>query len=427
MNTKLKRQVGLLGSVFLGLGSILGTGLFLSLAFATSLTGEYMIFALILAGFVACCNALNSAQLAANYPVSGGAYEYGYELLNPTLGFAAGWNFLLAKSASAAASALGFAYSLQTWLPIPIHMTAFFTVIIMTVLVAFGLKKSNLLNFIFVSLLVFPLLYMIGFISFKYTSVDVILNFKNSLSQTSFSLQKFLQASAILFVAYTGYGRIATLGEEIHEPRKNIPRSIIMTLVFTLLLYIGTSWISLISLHETDIIRSLTQNEIPILNIAKRLDQDWLTLILSIAVSVSFLSVLLNLILGLSRVLLAMSRRGDVSKSLQKLNKNQTSPVYAVLTIGFFIAGLALLFEFEKNWSMSAFSVLIYYGILNLSAWKLTKEKRLYPKFITLCGIISCFFLAFWVEWRTWLTGLGLIAIGFALRALLKILQKQKT
>ena len=105
----LKRELGIFGATLMGLGSIVGTGVFVSIGIAAEIAGPGVIVAVAIAALVAVCNGLNSAQLAANHPVSGGTYEYGYKYLNPWLGFTAGWIFLLAKTASAATAALGFA------------------------------------------------------------------------------------------------------------------------------------------------------------------------------------------------------------------------------------------------------------------------------------------------------------------------------
>jgi basic amino acid/polyamine antiporter, APA family len=110
----LKQELGVFDALMMGLGSILGAGIFVSIGLAAGIAGPAVIVAIVLAAVVATFNALSSAQLAAAHPVSGGTYEYGYELLWPSLGFTAGWTFLLAKSASAATAALGFAGYLLT-------------------------------------------------------------------------------------------------------------------------------------------------------------------------------------------------------------------------------------------------------------------------------------------------------------------------
>ena len=161
----LKREIGLLGAIGMGLGSIIGTGVFVSIGIAAGLTGTSVILALILAALVAICNGLNSAQLAANHPVSGGTYEYGYKYLNPGLGFIAGWMFLLAKTASAATAALGFSgYLIQLfgWSPTLLIPIALLIVILLTAIVFNGIRRSNTVNLVILSITLFSLLFLVG-------------------------------------------------------------------------------------------------------------------------------------------------------------------------------------------------------------------------------------------------------------------------
>ena len=143
---ELKRELGLLDATMLGLGSILGTGVFVSVGIAAGVAGSSVTLAIGLAGIVAICNALSSAQLAASHPVSGGTYEYGYRYLHPILGFVAGWTFMFAKSASAATAALGFAGYLLLALGLPSNwmvMLGLFTVLVVMVVVLSGVSRSS--------------------------------------------------------------------------------------------------------------------------------------------------------------------------------------------------------------------------------------------------------------------------------------------
>jgi basic amino acid/polyamine antiporter, APA family len=134
--------------------------------------------------------------------------------------------------------------------------------------------------------------------------------------------------------------------------------------------------------------------------------------VLSVGAITAMLGVLLNLILGLSRVLLAMGRRRDMPAAFERLNKSGATPYWAVLIVGVAIGGLVLIGDVKTTWSFSAFTVLIYYALTNLAALKLPRERRLYPRWVADLGLVVCLFLAFWVERETWLIGLGLIFIG---------------
>lgn len=413
MAQRLRRELGVFGAVMMGLGSIIGTGIFVSVGISAGVAGPAVMIAIAIAAGVATCNGLSSAQLAANHPVSGGTYEYGYEYLNPQLGFVAGWMFLLAKSASAATAALGFSGYLLDALGIdaagvlvPLALGA---VIVLTILVLSGIRRSNFANIAIVSMTLFVLL---TFVVIGLGSVDGA-NF-NPLIQTdaeSGALPAILQAAALMFVAYTGYGRIATLGEEVREPRRTIPRAIIATLVVTMCLYIAVAYVG-VGTIGADALSDAATNAAPLEAAARAFGPDWLPVLVSVGAVTAMLGVLLNLILGLSRVLLAMGRRGDMPPVVAQLNAAGTTPTVAVIVMGVVIGGLALTGSVQTTWSFSAFTVLIYYSLTNLAALRLKREQRLFSAWISVLGLISCLFLAFWVDPAIWLIGLGLIVAG---------------
>lgn len=422
--TQLQRQLGVFGAVMMGLGSIVGTGVFVSIGIGAGIAGPAVIIAIAIGALVATCNGLNSAQLAANHPVSGGTYEYGYHYLNPYLGFTAGWMFLLAKSASAATAALGFsgylidALNLETNLLVPIALLA---VIALTLIVLSGLRRSNVINITIVSVTLSTLVF------FVVLGVPVVLqsdiNHYNPffIEPASFGgvIQSILHASALMFVAYTGYGRIATLGEEVREPRQTIPRAIITTLVFTMLLYISVAIVGVgVSGAET-LSEAASADAAPLETAAGNFDLGIAPQIIAIGAITAMLGVLLNLILGLSRVLLAMGRRNDMPPRVATLNASGTTPTVAVIVMGTFIGALVLIGDVRTTWTFSAFNVLIYYAITNLAALQLKDEERLFPRWVAFLGLGFCLFLAFWVEVEIWLLGLGLIAVGLIWHSLI--------
>ena len=207
MSELLKRELGLPGATFVGLGSILGTGVFVSLGIAAGITGPSVVLAVLIAALVATANALSSAQLAAAHPVSGGTYEYGYEFLTPLAGFGAGWMFLVAKSASAATAALGFAgYALSLLYPSAVAgyqtVAALLLVVLLTAIVGAGVRRTTAVNVVIVSI---TLLSLVGFIL-------IALPFADPGRFTPFFLPEegrtpvggSLYAGALCFVAYTG-------------------------------------------------------------------------------------------------------------------------------------------------------------------------------------------------------------------------------
>jgi basic amino acid/polyamine antiporter, APA family len=415
---ELRRSLGIWGAVWMGLGSIVGTGVFVSIGIAAGIAGPAVIVSIALAAIVALCNGLSAAQLAANHPVSGGTYEYGYRYLNPWLGFTAGWLFLLAKSASAATAALGFSGYLlsalrvsgQQWL-VAIALT---TVLVLTLIVLGGIQKSNRANIVIVSITLLTLLFFIFIGAFQLNPA----NFTSTANSSD--LANVFQATALMFVSYTGYGRITTMGEEVRQPEKTIPRAVFLTLIVTMMLYIGVAIVGIGVAGATIMSLSATAKAAPLEVVARYFVIPGSGQVLAIGAMTAMLGVLLNLILGLSRVLLAMGRRGDMPRLVAQLNAARTTPSIAVIVMGLVIALLVLIGNVKTTWSFSAFNVLVYYALTNLSALRLSSTERIYPRAIAWTGLIACLFLAFWVEPQIWLMGLGLIAAGLAWKGLVR-------
>lgn len=416
---RLKRELGVPGATLMGLGSIVGTGVFVSIGIAAGVAGSAVILATAIAAAVATCNAFSSAQLAASHPVSGGTYEYGYTYLHPWLGFTAGWMFICAKSASAATAALGFAgYALHALgidadgLVVPIAVAA---AVVLTLVVLGGIRRSNRTNIVIVSITLASLsVFLIaGLPQAMAAGAEHLLPFlAPSFRVVDGGVSALLHASALMFVAYTGYARIATLGEEVREPRRTIPRAIVVTLIVSAVLYIAVALVA-IAVVGADRLASATRGEAaPLETVARQLGWPGLHWIVALGAVTAMLGVLLNLILGLSRVWLAMGRRRDMPMALARLDAAGRTPYIAVIVTGAIIVGLVLIGSVRVTWSFSAFTVLIYYAITNLAALRLPREERLYSQAYPWIGLVACLFLAFWVEPAIWLIGLGLIGIG---------------
>jgi APA family basic amino acid/polyamine antiporter len=429
--SSLARVVGVPGAVLMGLGSILGTGIFVSIGIAAGVTGPSVILAVAVAAAVATFNGLSSAQLAASHPVSGGTYEYGYRYLSPALGFTAGWMFLCAKSASASTAALGFAgyvlvavgASAATY-RVALALVA---VALLTAVVAGGMSRSNRANTVIVLLTLVALLGFVGFglptaLDGAGTNLD---NFFGGNRQGS-GASGFLHATALMFVAYTGYGRIATLGEEVRDPHKSIPRAIIVTLVSTAAIYAAVAFVAVASVGAGGLADATNRAAAPLEVIARGFDIPAVAWLVAAGAVTAMLGVLLNLLLGLSRVVLAMARRRDMPSRFARVDDQRSSPISAVLLVGAIIAGLAAIGSVKTTWSFSAFTVLIYYALTNLAALRLPPEARLYPRWIPAMGLVCCLGLAFWVEPQIWASGLVLIAAGLVWHGVARTLAERK-
>ena len=413
---QLQRQVGVVGAVVLGLGSIIGTGVFVSVALGAAAAGPAVVLAIVAAAAVATCNGLSSAQLAAKFPVSGGTYEYGYRLLHPAVGFTAGWLFLLAKSASAATAALGFAgYVLGPlqWPEAARVPVALGLVALLTLLVASGLRRSNAVNAAVVGLTLAAL----GAFVVSGTPDAVAHAGPHFTPFFTGTWEDFCYATALMFVAYTGYGRIATMGEEITEPRRNIPRAMIATLAVSAALYAAVALVGVGGVGAA-VFAAEASRAAPLRAAAEAMAGRGVALVVAAGAVTAMAGVLLNLLLGLSRVLLAIGRRGDVpaARRLAAVDERR-GPVAATVVMGVVIALLVLVGDVKTTWSFSAFTVLVYYALTNLAALRLPAADRLYPRAFAWAGLAACLALAFFVPWPVWLTGVGLVAAGLGLRA----------
>lgn len=435
----LQRRIHTSGAILMGLGSILGTGLFVSLAFATQIAGDTVLLAIIVAALLATLNGLSSAQLAATYPVSGGTYEYAYREVGPYAGFTAGWMFLVAKSASAATAAMGtITYveyitdlSLLPWMRTALALGV---IVVFTALVSGGIQRSNRVNTVVVSITLAGLLTLVlsgAWWLFLQGSETPPLNLFPSASavmqadggQTSWS--SFLYASALMFVAYTGYGRIATLGEEVVAPQKTIPRAIMVSMLVIVILYVSVAAVALKVMGSGPFGDTMDAETAPLLVLARVLDVPLVARLVSVAAVTAMLGVLLNLLLGISRVVLAMARRADLPKGLSGVNATSGSPVPAVVFTGALMAVFVLTGDITFTWSLSAFTVLIYYSLTNLSALRMDAAKRLYPVFVPIGGLFGCLFLAVWIDARAWVPGVVLIATGLLVKAFLEYRRKR--
>lgn len=384
--SELKRVLGLPGAVMMGLGSIVGTGIFVTIGTAAGIAGSAVLLAIVLAGLVATCNGLASAQLAAAHPVSGGAYEYGYRYLNPWAGRVAGFTFVAAKTASAATAALGFGgYVLTAFargdrtLQLALALGA---VTVLTLVVAGGMKRSHRTNIVIVTT---TLIALATFVIACVPRIDPT-NLTPLFGDTS--APNLLHATALVFVAYTGYGRIATLGEEVRDPARTIPRAIIITLATTVVLYLVVSTTAVGQAGAAALGAATRETSAPLELLAPARARP----IITIGAITAMLGVILNLLLGISRVVLAMARRGDLPRGLAHVH--DSSPRRAVLVTGAAILALALLGSVKTTWTISALTVLLYYAVNNACALRQPPEERRFPRAVPALGLVLCLVLA---------------------------------
>lgn len=393
----LERSVGLLQAVGFGLGAMVGTGVFVYTGVAAGMAGPAMLVSLGLAGLAAACNGLSSAQLAMNFPRSGGTYEYAGRMLSPWAGFLAGWLFLAAKSTSAAATALGFGTYVGQATGLPPLAVSLALAGATIAVDLYRLQGAGRINLVLVSI---TLLSLTAFIVAGAGGVRGA----NFTPFAPHGVPGILHAASLLFVAYAGYGRVATLGEEIENPRRNIPIAVILSLAAATMIYAAVSAIA--------IGRSGTWATLPAANRAVEIG-------LSIGAATAMGAVFLNLMLGLSRMAFAMGRGGDLPRGLSAVNRF-SSPYASVLLMGTIVIALIWRGSLVGLVSLSAFTILVYYGLTNLSALRLKAEQRLVPLVVPAAGLVFCVLLAASVPLKLMAPGAGVLAAGVLWRLLFR-------
>jgi len=388
----LQRRLGLGDAVVIGLASMIGAGVFVVFGPAAAAAGSGLLIGLVIAAVVAYCNATSSARLAARYPQSGGTYVYGRERLGEFWGYLAGWSFIVGKMASCAAMAL--AVGLYAW-PAHAHAVAVAAVAGLTAVNYRGVQKSALLTRLIITVVLAVLAGVVA---------AVLLGGRadaGHLTLIGGTPGGVLQAAGLLFFAFAGYARIATLGEEVRNPAETIPRAIRLALAITVAVYAALAVILLAVLGP-----GLESSAAPLADAVRVAGVSWLEPVVRVGAAVAALGSLLSLILGISRTGLAMARDGHLPSALAAVHPRFAVPHRAEVTVGVIVAVVAALADVRSAIGFSSFAVLVYYAIANASAW--TLGRRLIP----VVGLAGCLLLAVCLPPVSVLTGSAVLAAG---------------
>ncbi|MET4921730.1 APC family permease [Streptomyces sp. PSRA5] len=399
---ELQRRLGVPDAVLIGLGSMIGAGIFASLAPAARAAGSGLLIGLALAAVVAYCNATSSARLAALYPASGGTYVYGRERLGEFWGYLAGWAFIVGKTASCAAMSL--TVGSYIW-PGQAHAVAVAAVVALTAVNFTGVRKSALLTRVIVAV-VLAVLVAVAVASLTSGAVDAAR--LDVGSDATFG--GVLQAAGLLFFAFAGYARIATLGEEIRDPARTIPRAIPIALGITLLVYAAVAVSVLLVLGPG----GLAAAGAPLTDAARAAGADWLVPVVRAGAAVAALGSLLALILGVSRTTLAMARDHHLPHVLAAVHPKFKVPHRAELLVGAVVATAAATADVRGAIGFSSFGVLAYYAVANASAWTLTPAEGRPPRIVPVLGLAGCLVLAFALPVSSVISGVAVLAVGAA-------------
>ena len=385
----------------IGLGSMIGAGIFAALGPAAHAAGSGLLFGLAVAALVAYCNATSTARLAALYPASGGAYLYGRQRLGDFWGYVAGWGFVVGKTASCAAMAL--TVGSYIW-PREAHGIAAAAVIALTAVNYVGVQKSAWLTRVIVIVVLIVL-----------TAVVIAAMTANTSDHAQFevsgiSLGGVLQAAGLLFFAFAGYARIATLSEEVRDPQRTIPRAIPLALGITLAIYAVVAVAALSVLGS----QHLADSRAPLSDVVRAAGAAWLVPVVRVGASVAALGSLLGLMLGVSRTTLAMAREHQLPRQLAAVHPEYRVPHRAELLIGIIVTILAATIDVRSAIGFSSFAVLIYYAIANASAFTLRPDENRPARLIPIIGFLGCVVLALTLPLTSVVSGAAVIAIGIA-------------
>ncbi len=401
LKSRLSRQLTTWDAVIIGISAMIGSGIFVAISPAAGSAGAGILIGITIAAFVAYCNATSSAQLAAVYPESGGTYVYGRKQLGPFWGWLAGWAFVVGKLASCAAAALTFGY--YAYPPLA-NFLALGAVLSLTILNYFGIQKTARITWVIV-ILVLSALMTIIFASLFGGKADT-----SHLSPLigDNGIVGILRSAALMFFAFAGYARIATMGEEIKEPQQSIPKAIVMALAITMFIYLSVVGSALLAIRPQEIAKSTA----PLAEAVNTGTFFWLSPIVRLGATVATLGVLLSLMVGISRTIFSMAANRELPHWLSAIHPKFKVPHRAEIIVAFFIGMIVMIGDVRSAVGFSSFTILIYYTITNASAISLPKEMRLWPSYLAGAGLFFCLLLALSLPSQSLIIGGTVITVG---------------
>lgn len=402
----------------IGLGSMIGAGIFAAFGPAAKAAGTGLLAGLALAAVIAYCNAVASAQLAAQYPVSGGTYVYGRERLGPWWGFTAGWGFVVGKTASCAAMALTFAtYAVPgpVWLQ---RLVAVAGVLGLAALNYRGITKTVALTRILVGTSLVALAVVVAGIAFGGGATT-----RNLGDPGSGGLYGILQSAGLLFFAFAGYARVATMGEEVRDARRTIPRAIPIALGLAVVLYCVVAVAALLAAGPD----ALAHAAAPLVAALDGAGAPGVVPAVRVGGALAALGALLALIAGIGRTSLAMARERDLPPWLAAVHPRFRVPHHAELALAAVVSVLVLTVDLRGVIGFSSFGVLVYYAIANAAAFTQEAENRRWPRWLNALGLLGCLLLVATLPWESVCAGVGMFAIGLAGRALVVRARRERS
>lgn len=377
----LPRRLGLGGAVAIGVGAMLGTGVFAAWTPALALAGSALLASLAVAAVVAALNAWSTATLARVHPEAGGAYAYGRARLGRAAGSVAGWAFVIGKIASAGAAALTVGAYLLPGQP---RLAALAAIAIVLALDLRGVTRTAAASAI-ASAIVLAVLTTI-----VVSALADAARPPNAPTPPPDGALGVIAAAGLLFVAFAGYARIATLGEEVREPRTTLPRAMAVSFAVVAVAYTAVAVVVLAVLGG---LAPDARSAAPIEQIATIVQGPALAVVVRVAATLAAGSALLSLLAGIGRTLFAMGRGGDAPSALAAVSSHGV-PHRAQIVAGLGAAIVVALGGIGAALALSAVSILAYYGVAHLAALRLEPGEGRPPRVVPVLGLVGCVVVA---------------------------------
>jgi APA family basic amino acid/polyamine antiporter len=432
VTSTLERRLGLSDAVVLGLGAMVGAGVFVAFAPAAARAGSLVWVSLAVAAVVAVCNALSSARLAAQFPSAGGTYVYGRELLGPLPGFLAGWGFVVGKTASCAAMAL--TAGLYLW-PGHAGLVAAAAVLALTMLSVLGVQRTAAASkaLVGIVLAVLAVFVAMAWVTGPASAGPVASPPAVDGEAWPARVLGVLGGAGFCFFAFAGYARIATLGEEVREPARTIPRAVVVAITVVIGVYAA---VLAATVHLLGV-GGVAASAAPVLDAAAQIGGAGgggagdggagdggesggggvLASVVRVAAGIAALGALLGGVLGVSRTAMAMARDRHLPAPLAAVHPTTRTPYVAELCVGVLVAAIVLVADVRQAIGFSSFAVLIYYLVANTAALRLDRRRRRLPAWVPVLGAIGCVVVAGSLPWQSVIGGVVVFVVGGAVYA----------
>lgn len=373
---------------------MVGAGVFFVWAPAAVAAGSWLLVGLAIAGVVASLNALSTAQLAMANPVSGGVYSFA----GGWSGFAAGLLFLVGKTASVAAISLVAGAYLwpEQARPVAVALLAVFAIVNMS-----GIRSTATVSLVIVGVVL---------VGLAVTLAPALPSLQPIELDAAASPLGILQSAGLLFFCFAGYARLATLGAEVVDPRRTLPRAIIAALAIALVIY-GVVAITVLSVLGPD---RLADSASPLADIGGN------AIAVRVVAGVACIGSLVGILAGLSRTTLAMARGGDLPGALGFVWSRTRAPIAAEAVVALVAIAAVLLLDPARLVGFSSCAVLVYYAIAHAAALRQTADERWLPRWVQVVGVLGCLLLAATLPWQAVVLTAVVLVVGISARLLVR-------